>query len=565
MQFRDRALSGDKRVLDELLRAGATPQSILENYGDTFGQASWYTGADWSERDSQANAAYMLMFGREIDASGLAEWRVSGLSPSEWAKQLSATPEAMSGGVNPAWFGNKVIDPGTLTGEDRSYYDAWAAANPGQAFYSSNLDYVRWAQDSMSLTAFQAEMSGDIESHTRYTPETGQLFNYKVVTPDAAKAMGNTLDGHLFGNRAGDIVYAPAGMDSHDQMRRAGPAITEGPMAGLAPYQATGHLSSGLFDSAFGDDIGSFLNSVVLLSNPVMGAVELATGDGEALGDPFNWQTPLLAGEKEGMRQQQRIYKAGDTVGMDPEQTAEAQRYGATAAIVVGSFFNPFIGATLATAQNASAAQMGYQDWDVAAINSGMAWASAGISHPGNLNAFESAGVSAGMATASAFLRGEDFNAALEEGAWAGGTSLVSSGIRSGAGTLGATSPVSQAFIGAGTNYITAEIRSELDDGFVQTDMDRNISLAQGAFSGYTGSFKKDPATGKLTLKTSDDYRRMFQPSYGREKELAFSKSYGRTVDPAEAERYDRATPVALAAGREFDRGALTDVLASVK
>lgn len=522
--------SGDKRgLIRKYLNSGGDLTTGLKAVGAAKGPATWYEGDGWSSYDSLINGAYWVMFGREVDPSGLAEYRQGDWDGQSLAFNLSGSQEFISNGGDPAWLGNTEVDVSTLNADERAYYDVWRANNPDAVFRESDRNYINWSMDAMSLDAFTADQTGQIQHSTGLT-ETGDPINFSIVSEDAVTTMGGDLTG-LYGNRAGDLIYAPTGLQTNKQTVTGDPLGPESGFDGMSIYSTTGHMSSGFGDwvgdvtgsSELGDLAGEAATAVV--SSPVIyttGAIVEALGvkEGVLLQDPFNIATPLTKGQAAGVKHQSELYDAADTFGVDPETYAKVQGYGRLGATVALGFvpgIGPLVAAAFASAGYASDAQMGYMDWSDAGIYSAAAFASAGIQSaaaqpagpvpqtgalqvaaagagvastitaPAAISPMTAALLSAGVDAGTVYAVTGDSDAALKAGAWSAAGSAASTYTQSAASSMGLSGAFTQAGVVAGTSALVGSIREAVDSDYTYDENALASDLVQAAASGALG------------------------------------------------------------------------------
>lgn len=485
------ASGGDMALARKYIQSGGDIETGLRAVGNAKGPASWYDGGSWSSQDAMLNGAYWVMFGREIDPSGLAEFRKTDWAGSDLLFTLSGSSEFTSRGGNAAAFGNTEVDLATLTAEERAYYDVWRVNNPDKPFLESDRQYLQWSMGAGSIEAFQADQDGLVKHETWLTAD-GEPVNFSVVTQEAVDAMGGDLTG-IYGNREGDLFYAPTGLSTNKQTV-TGDEITGGEYSGYSAYSTIGHQSSGLGDfteditgsSELGDAVSHVGDAAASggVYPYALGLALQAAGidEGAALIDPLNIATPIFGGELAGRKHVEDTIKAGEAFGLSPQDTVELQSYAKTGTAVVLSVVAPYAGAAFISADSAATAQMDYLDWGDAAIRSAAAFATAGVQSNAATPAGAAAGY-AGISAASTYAMGGDFADAGEAAAWSFAGSLTGhylGGAAAAAGLDGLYGEIGAAAVNAA---VLGEAREALDSDYTFGSDEFRNALFQGVLA----------------------------------------------------------------------------------
>lgn len=242
-------------------------------------------------------------FHREQDPIGFAFYAVYKRAPTlaernAWGKQdekgrwegpkahvimrhLAVTPEAQKRGVKPEDYGVKDVDPGTLKGKDKEFYDSWRRVNPNASFRNTELQYLRWAQGEGNLQAFEAKNRGLIYDTTRGTGtyEDGSPRTVRVVTPQAVDWAGENKIWVSGTKRGQTYSGALSGIKMSNQQRIGD--VDE--RTGFYTTVSKGSPKKGLI----GGEVGKFFTDV--LSDQLKFII-----------DPLGIYTPALFGQEYG-------------------------------------------------------------------------------------------------------------------------------------------------------------------------------------------------------------------------------------------------------------------------
>jgi len=115
----------------------------------------------WKPEYTNALAAYRNLLGRDPENfAALKNWAYKDYS--QVVKLMSLEPEARGNGINPLDFGNEIIDPEELAGDDLEWYKAWREANPNAEFYSGHLDQLQVQSKLYSVEVYRGMNDGTI-------------------------------------------------------------------------------------------------------------------------------------------------------------------------------------------------------------------------------------------------------------------------------------------------------------------------------------------------------------------------------------------------------------------
>lgn len=315
---------------------------------------SWMAGkGSWSEKDAQFAAAYQEIFGEEINVAALAEARKTNLGLDALKKQWSTDEGSI---VDPGDYGAEVVDPESLSGKKKEYYDLWRQANPGREFYDTTSEYLKWEMDATggNIDGFKAKLAGKLPTVAKYNEDTGDVYNFTYVTPEAVDIMGGKL---LYkGNRLGDYVYAPAGLGGGGRTWGKGDADENG----YSFYSARGNPSSGLLGDTF---VGGVVDKV--LPNELLPVL-----------DPFGNSTPILFGREKADER----YEVLEDMGIDREKVQTAEAIGRT--VLEGALASTgvgMIGVAALEGMNAYANKVNYNQVSAADAFAAAAWNTAAM------------------------------------------------------------------------------------------------------------------------------------------------------------------------------------------
>ena len=200
-------------------------------------------------------------------------------------QQLSLMPEAIRRGINPLDYGNTLVDPGSLSGSNRDWYDEWAIINPNEPFYSGHQQLLEWGQGAYSLDVYRAINRGLIVEQNGMT----------VVTPEAIRLYGE--DNLWFsGNTAGQVILTPVGSNVRTGRSSSNPEGVDGWGEASDGWAAQGY--QGFFTKGEKPSFGFIdaLNIVGTVAAGVvapwhmLGATALGTGMQAAQGNSDDWQ-----------------------------------------------------------------------------------------------------------------------------------------------------------------------------------------------------------------------------------------------------------------------------------
>lgn len=510
----------------------------LENPGrDSDGRPSWYDEkkhGKWKSRYSDVYSAYMEVLGREPESMQmLSGW--GGLSYDRLLRLISTSDEARSRGVDPADYGNEVVDPETLSGSRREWYDAWQEYHPGETFYSGLWDHLDGIKDVGNINFYRALEEGSVIKDPN---------NLYVITPRALEQYNSENDNRIviYGTNAGVPVIAPKDADiewhnvdsfSNDDFSEYVSGAYGGQFGDteFAMRSTTGNPTSGLMDAArdFAGDLGigrDLFDVGAATVSPMFAAPALSrVGLGDQayfITDPLGITSGIMYGS-EGM--QRNATGGADLFDADVEDVQKAQGVG-QAVVQFALNFVPGVGTALSIGfgalRNANQAAAGTQSWGDAFVQTGIAAATSYFAPGGDGigAAFQTAALQGASGTLSAMMTrdpdtGErmSFGDALERGAISAVSSLATSGFNAAinntsfAPTTRTGGFLQGSAVGAGTSYLTG-----LALGTDPDDLGWNV--AQGAITGgISGAVaaekrndfynKKDPITGMTGYETA--------------------------------------------------------------
>jgi len=521
---------------------------------------SWWNEeqhGEWTNDHAMALSGFQEVLGRGIaptsaEVAGINNWAdyyhdhgYDGLTA-----QLSLSDEARLRGVDPTAYGNTIVDPETLSEKDREWYNAWAESHPGETFYSGILEQLSWRQGLYSVDVYRGMNDGTI---------TVDGSGVITVTPEAVETYGgeNLVFHH---GRAGQLIRVPEDSGVVIEHRRVFKGkrpegftdeqwdkwMSEQNSDGYTLYSTSppqkkgiGHyVSRGLKDIGLGSDAVDFVMAAVpvvatIVGGPLAGAltaplaapfVDDALGINEAyfVTDPLG----VTSGTHWGTEGMQRNLAGG----MNFFNTTDAERFqlaqgigrgivGTVATIATGGLAGVAIGATWSAIQNVNRAAAGTQSWGDAFTNIGIGTASSALMVDGGGvgAAFVNAANSSVAGMLQTGLTTGDWDAALEQGAVSGLSSLASAGFNA---ALRPTSAGMGALYGAGSGMATAYGAGALL-GMEGDELQNSVINAgiQGAIRGAASGSKrdayynkKDPNTGKTGYETASAHAMQWGP-----------------------------------------------------
>lgn len=483
----------------------------------------------WKPEYTNALAAYRNLLGRDPENfAALKNWAYKDYS--QVVKLMSLEPEARGKGINPLDFGNEIIDPEELTGDDLEWYEAWREANPNAEFYSGHLDQLQVQSRLYSVEVYRGMNDGTI---------TVDGSGVITVTPEAVETYGgeNLVFRHGW---SGQLIRAPKDSGVVISRRRVFKGkkpegftdeqwdewMSEQNSDGYTLYctspsqkKGIGHYVSGaLKDIGLGRDAVDFVMATIpvvatIAGGPLAGAltapaaapfVDNALGINEAYfaTDPLGVTSGIHWGA-EGMRR--NLEGAESVMGDD---AAMIQGVGRAAAGTALSLFVPGIGWALSAGFNAldqaNRAAAGMQSWGDAFINAGISTVASRIGagltagmEPGIATAFTNAAVQGTSTTLQAGLTGRDpvtgerlgWDEAVERGGISALSSFATAGFTNAMGTQDSWAGALQgAAVGGGTSYLSGLALGLEDDALMQNVYS---GAASGALSGYVAAGKR--------------------------------------------------------------------------
>ena len=465
----------------------------------------------WKPEYTNALAAYRNLLGRDPENfAALKNWAYKDYS--QVVKLMSLEPEARGNGINPLDFGNEIIDPEELAGDDLEWYEAWREANPNAEFYSGHLDQLQVQSRLYSVEVYRGMNDGTI---------TVDGSGVITVTPEAVETYGgeNLVFHHGW---AGQLIRVPE--DSGVVIARR--QVFEGDKPegftdeqwdewmsaqnsdGYTLYNTSPPQKKGIGDYVSGalKDIGlgrDFVDLVMVSMGMPQPFMEHALGIDEAyfITDPLGVTSGITWGS-EGMR---RNLEGAESVLGDDAATVQG-----VGQAVVGTALSLFVpgGWALAAGFNAlgqaNQAAAGMKSWGDAFINAGIstvasrigAGLTAGV-EPGIATAFTNAAVQGTSTTLQTGLTGRDpvtgerlgWDDALERGGVAALSSFATAGFQNAMGTQDSWAGALQgAAVGGGTSYLSGLALGLEDDALEQSVYS---GAATGALSGYAAASQR--------------------------------------------------------------------------
>lgn len=471
----------------------------------------------WKPEYTNALAAYRNLLGRDPENfAALKNWAYKDYS--QVVKLMSLEPEARGKGINPLDFGNEIIDPEELAGDDLEWYEAWREANPNAEFYSGHLDQLQVQSRLYSVEVYRGMNDGTI---------TVDGSGVITVTPEAIERYGE--DNLLFWHGGqGQLVRVPEGSNLWIQEQQVYEGETpEGwtddqwtqwmaeqnsggyTLVNTRPERKQGlwdRVDSGLEKLGLGRDLR---NVIGVVASPMTGGSSAAPFIDENLGinEAYFITDPLgvTSGISHGNYGMERNLEGAESVMGDDAATIQG-----VGQAVVGTAlsFVPGVGWALAAGfsalNQANQAAAGMKSWGDAFINAGIstvanrigAGLTAGV-EPGIATAFTNAAVQGTSTTLQTGLTGRDpvtgerlgWDEAVERGGISALSSFATAGFTNAMGTQNTTYGALQgAAIGGGTSYLSGLALGLEDDALRQNVYS---GAATGALSGYTAAGKR--------------------------------------------------------------------------
>ena len=544
----------DRKDLQAALRRGdpAATSAVAKGDWRAVGKTSpqvvsapdWWNEEEygrWTSGHAAATSAFRDVLGRDPgpNPGGLINWAGVG-SYDEMVRLMSLSDEALAKGVDPTEFGNVAIDPETLSGSDRDWYDAWADYNDGP-FYDGHRRMLESAKNIGNVSFYRALEEGLIEKPAgAYVVTAAALEKYNSEN-------GNQI--RIFGTAPGNAIVAPEGADIdwhnvtsdvpgwNDEADAYYSELLggEGAEGGYMVRVTTGNQTSGVMD--FVDDtlddlgVGRDLRNAVYAAagarlTPILGPIAAAPlfaplmednlGIDEAyfLTDPLNFTSGITYGS-EGYRKNEEA--AIDLLGHEGARAQGIGRAVATTAatVLTGGAAGAALGVAMSAGQQFNQASAGLRSWNdalvgsaISALSSAATFGATGGLESGIGQAFANAANQGVASTLQGGLTGaKDWDAALEQGAVSALSSLATSGFNAAFRPQTAVSGALQgAGVGAGSAYLTGSLLGLSDEEIEWNALQGAIT---GGISGYdTGSKyrdyygKKDPLTGRTPYQT---------------------------------------------------------------
>jgi len=494
--------------------------------------------------EEAARQAYRDLLGREPESEqAVANWAKLG-SYDRIARQMSLSDEARARGVDPGAYGNKAVDPSTLKGEKREFYDAWAERNGG-TFYSGHEELLDWHRGFGSADVLRARLDGTIQ--------TGR--NGEIVVTQAAVDRYGAENLNFSGSSPGDIIVVPQGSGvkvsnrakDPRKYKEGGTLSDEWAQLGYESYMAKGNKTKGL-GQHLSDWTGVSEKWTVPLTNIALnagsplamaGEVALAAGakEGAFVADPLGMTSGAAGGSD---RYEINVKSGADLTGLREEELAKGQGYAQAALTIAAGTVNPLLAAAVQAGAGANRAFAGRQEWGDVAVQTAVSTALAAFGSP---NVYVNAFQQAAGASAVSLYRGGSASEAFESAAWAAGGNLAGAAVGDFAAAGGASA------VKSGAAYA-------FTDAAMQKLRGGEVDFAQAALSGAQGAAvggkmaEGEKTTG--TLKLGARLENTFGTGRG-------GKIPGGSVKPFIVKRWqDRAAakkvkaPAAFNASRDF-------------
>lgn len=517
---------------------------------------SWVAEEDtkfkWTEEDALVAQAYLDLFGREIDQVGLAEARATDLSVEKHIAQLASSAEARKRGIKPEDYGAELVDLGGLKPKEKEFYDVWTKANPGQAFYTTDLNTIRWEMDATGgdVRGYQAKQAGLIRQDAQYDPKKGTVTGFMVAPQEAIDFMGGSM---LYsGSRAGDLFYVPAGTKFRD--KDAIDFVEGGPdERGFVTAYGIGNSTGALLGDVIGD------KNAEKLAGYVPDFAKLALDPWGLYGSwafDTDWQKDA-AGSLEGLGVDAKYVQAAQDIGLSMVQTALTATGLGTAAAV-----------GLEVAQQANLAKSNRtslsEAFKTAAWNSASMVASSYLL-PADAGAVRSALTAGGITTAISGAKDGDWSQAARDGFYSAAGSLISSGMSA---SLGKWAPgVKQSRLintglGAAGSVASTALRMETDKSYAQMFEEAGVDT----FDAYRDAAVQGAVSGALRGVSSGEKYKTFSETFSvdpRDAKGLFNANVGSeewksaeiNTDIVSALKFPY-KPIGWAAGKIGDAGA---------
>ena len=465
----------------------------------------------WKPEYTNALAAYRNLLGRDPENfAALKNWAYKDYS--QVVKLMSLEPEARGNGINPLDFGNEIIDPEELAGDDLEWYEAWREANPNAEFYSGHLDQLQVQSKLYSVEVYRGMNDGTI---------TVDGSGVITVTPEAVETYGgeNLVFHHGW---AGQLIRVPEDSGVVIARRRVYEGdkpegftdeqwdkwMSEQNSDGYTLYNTSPSPKKGIGDYVSGwlEDIGlgrvarDLLMVSMGMPEPLM-ENELGIDKAYFITDPLGVTSGITWGS-EGMR---RNREGAESVLGDDAATVQG-----VGQAVVGTALSLCVpggwalAAGLSALNQANQATAGMQSWGDAFIKAGISTAASRIGagltagmEPGIATAFTNAAVQGTSTTLQTGLTGKDpvtgerlgWDDALERGGISALSSFATAGFQNAMGTQDSWAGALQgAAVGGGTSYLSGLALGLEDDALMQNVYS---GAASGALTGYAAAGKR--------------------------------------------------------------------------
>ena len=354
------------------------------------------------------------ILGRNATAAEINHYTSQNLSEGFVAQELALSSKARERGIDPTNYGAKEVDPNSLSEEQKKYYNVWKKIHPNRAFYSTDLQALKWRQSAGSAEAYEQSRLGNIRE-IRGEDGSKQI----VINQKAIQALGPDLSSHVKGNEKGWSVLSAGSYRNKDGTTTA---VTFGKNFGKAselkneegkPYQGlegyVGTVTTGnqkdnsivgeLTELTGSEDLAKALTVAVM---PFTAPTVYGSDQLQFLADPFGAYSGIVSKEAG-----ESITKGGAKLtGLEEKDIAVAQQVGQVAVSIV----NPAAGAAIAMAKAASNYGMGYTSFGDAIVDIGVA-SVAFIPGAGALG-------SLGASFAGEMIKGAEFQDAAKNAAW---------------------------------------------------------------------------------------------------------------------------------------------------
>lgn len=301
-----------------------------------------------------------------------------------------------------------VVDPTTLKGDDKAYYDVWQASHKNTPFTLADLKQIGYEQDAGDLNFYKAKQTGLILDKVYKDEKSGKEYHYSVVTPEAIATMGGKFTAS--GTDSGKIYILPTGTPGvHNSTFQKVTDYTEGELAGYTQYGATGNRDSGF--SFVGNVFGQGAED--LIDNAIPNEVKFAM-------DPLGIQGSMMYGKSFN---RDATHSVAKRFGLNDSEVATAQMVGKAVVQAVATVLAPPVALGIEASSQMNQVAQGNQKFGAALANAAIFAAGVVSGNP-----YVSVGLQAGYSLA----KGEDKQKVFKDAAWSAAGAYAGGGNRYG-------------------------------------------------------------------------------------------------------------------------------------